>query len=389
MCKNDKEKPEINHFIYRQNFPDMLSYNELLCLLREVFFLPGLKIGIDFGSTSFTVFVEGKGIVMCEPSVAVVDKYSGKTLAFGNEAKAMCEKLPESMSAVYPIKDGIVIDRRQAGLMLENCINKVCRGRLFKPDVMMCVPGTVTPLQKKTVYDVIMSAGAGRACFVDEALCAALGAGVSRSDKKGTMVLDIGGGVTNCSVVALGNIALSDTVNIGGNDFTKAIIEYIAKNYKVEIGASTAEDIKMTIGSAVPRNVDLGLIVCGKNTESGFPVQVEITAEEIYDVLKPKLDGILSLVFGVLENTSPELCGDIAENGIILTGGSANLYGIGSLLSRKTKVKAIVAENPGECAANGIGILLKEKKNFDSDTYAFRTEENAEEDGGEKTADEH
>jgi hypothetical protein len=175
-----------------------------------------------------------------------------------------------------------------------------------------------------------MSSGAGRACFVDEALCAALGAGVSPAERKGTMVLDIGGGVTNCSVVALGNIAISDTVNIGGNDFTKAIIEYIAKKHKVEIGTPTAEDVKMTIGAAVPRNVDLGLIVCGKNTESGFPVQVEVTADEIYGVLKPKLDGILSLVLGVLENTSPELCGDIAENGIILTGGSANLYGIDS-----------------------------------------------------------
>lgn len=345
--------------------------------------MPGLKIGIDFGSSSFTVFVEGRGVVMCEPSVAVIDRYSGKTLAVGKEAKDMCEKLPASMTAVYPIKDGIVTDRRQAGLMLEGCINKVCRGRLFKPDVMMCVPGTVTPLQKKTVYDVVMSSGAGRACFVDEALCAALGAGVSPSEKKGTMVLDIGGGVTNCSVVAMGNIALSDTVNIGGNDLTKAVIEYIAKTYKVEIGPPTAEEIKMTIGSAVPRSVDLGLIVCGKNTENGFPVQVEITAEEIYGVLKPNLDGILALVLRVLENASPELCGDIAENGIILTGGSANLFGIDKFISRKTKVKATVAENPGECAAEGIGMLLKDKKNFERDGYSFRAEEKSEEDSGE------
>ncbi len=345
--------------------------------------MPGLKIGIDFGSTSFTVFVEGRGIVMSEPSVVITDKYTGKTLASGRAAKEMCEKLPGSMIAVNPIKDGIVIDRRQAGLMLESCINKICRGRLFKPDVMMCVPGTVTPLQKKTVYDVIMASGAGRACFVDEALCSALGAGVSPSDKKGNMVLDIGGGVTNCSVVVLGNIALSDTVNIGGNDFTKSITEYIARTYKVEIGALTAEEIKMTIGSAIPRAVDIGLIVCGKNTESGFPVQLEVTADEIYEVLKPSLDGILSLVMRVLENASPELCGDIAENGIILTGGSANLYGIDRFISHKTKVKVAVAENPGECAARGIGMLLKDKKNFDGDGYSFTAEEKAEEDRGE------
>lgn len=343
----------------------------------------GLKIGIDFGSTSITVFVEGRGIVMCEPSVCVVDKYSGKTLAVGKEAKDMCEKLPGSMTAVYPIKDGIVIDRNQAGFMLGSCINKVCRGRLFKPNVLMCVPGTVTPLQKKTVFDVVMSAGAGRACFVDESLAAAVGAGVSLTDTKGTMICDIGGGVTNCSVVTMGNIALSDTVDIGGNDLTKAICEYIIKKYKVEIGTPTAEELKLTIGSAVPRNVDLGLIVCGKNTENGFPVQIEITGAEIYEVLKPKLDSILSLILGVLENTPPELCGDIAERGIILTGGSANLYGIDKFIGWKTNVRTVIAENPGECAAKGLGILLKDMKYLDRNGYVFRTVTNTEEESGE------
>ncbi len=345
--------------------------------------MPGLKIGIDFGSTSFTVFVEGRGIVMSEPSVTVIDKYSGKTLAVGREAKNMCEKLPDSMTAVYPIKDGVVIDRNQAGLMLESCINKVCVGRLFKPNILMCVPGTVTPLQKKTVFDVVMSAGAGRACFVDEALAAAVGAGVSLTDKKGTMICDIGGGVTSCSVVTMGSIAFSETVDIGGNDLTKAIVEHIARTYKVEIGVSTAEEIKMTIGAAVPRNVELGFVVCGKNIENGFPVQLEITADEIYNVLKPKLDSILALILGVLEKTPPELCGDVAENGIILTGGSANLYGTDIFISRKTGVKTVVAENPGECAAAGIGILLKDMKYLYRNGYVFRTVTNTEEEDGE------
>ena len=343
----------------------------------------GLKIGIDFGSTSFTVFVEGRGIVMCEPSVAVVDKYSGKTLAVGKEAKSMCEKLPDSMLAVYPIKDGIVIDRNQAEIMLTSCINKVCRGRLFKPNVLMCVPGTVTPLQKKTVFDVVMSSGAGKACFVDEALAAAVGADISLTDTKGTMICDIGGGVTNCSIVSLGNIALSETVDVGGNDFTKAIVEYVAKKYKVEIGITTAEEIKITIGSAVPRNVDLGFIICGKNTESGLPVQVEIAAEEIYEVLKPKLNSILALILGVLEKASPELCGDIAEKGIILTGGSANLYGIERFISRATRLSTVIAENPGECAAKGIGLLLKDMRYLDRNGYVFRTVTDTEEEDGE------
>ncbi len=343
----------------------------------------GLRIGIDFGSTSFTVFAEGRGIVMREPSVAVVDKYSGKTLAWGTAAKNMCEKLPSSMEAVYPIKDGIVIDRRQAGMMLRNCINKVCMGKLFKPNVLMCVPGNVTPLQKKTVFDMVMASGAGRACFVDEALASALGAGVGLSDIKGTMVCDIGGGVTNCSVVTMGNIALSHSVNIGGNDFTKAISEYMLRTYKVAIAPAVAEEIKTTIGSAVPRNVDLAMIVCGKSTENGLPVQTEITASEVYEVLRPRLESILALVLSVLESTPPELCGDIKEKGIILTGGSARLHGIEKFIQWKTGVSTTVAENPDECAAMGIGVLLKDMKYLDRNGYVFRTESSDEEESGE------
>lgn len=320
---------------------------------------------------------------MCEPSVTVVDKYSGKTLAFGTAAKAMCEKLPDSMRAVYPIKDGIVTDRLQASIMLKNCINKVCFGKLFKPNILMCVPGTVTPLQKKTVFDVVMSAGAGKACFVDEVLASAIGAGVSLTDSKGTMVCDIGGGVTACSVVTVGNLALSESLNIGGNDFTKAIIEHVARKYKVEIGVSTAEDVKVTIGSAVPRDVDMAVIVCGKSTENGLPVQVELTASEIYEVLKPLLDSVITLITGVLENTPPELCGDITENGVILTGGSAMLYGLSKLIKWKTGVNTVVADSPEECAANGIGILLKDMKYLDRNGYVFRSVTDDDEESGE------
>ena len=343
----------------------------------------GLRIGIDFGSTSFTVFAEGRGIVIREPSVAVVDKYSGRTIAWGTAAKNMCEKLPASMEVVYPIKDGIITDRRQAGMMMSHCINKVCMGKLFKPNVLMCVPGNVTPLQKKTVFDMVMAAGAGRACFVDEALAAALGAGVGLSEIKGTMVCDIGGGVTNCSVVTMGNIALSRSLDIGGNDFSKAITEYMLRKYKVAIGPSVAEEIKTTIGSAIPRNTDLALIVCGKNIENGLPVQTEITASEVYEVLRPRLDAVLSLILTVLENTPPELCGDIRENGIILTGGSAKLYGIEKFIQWKTGVNVTIAENPEECAARGIGILLRDMKYLDRNGYVFRTEASDEEESGE------
>lgn len=342
----------------------------------------GLRIGIDFGSSSFTVFVDGKGIVMREPSVMVCDKFSGKPIAIGTAAKKMCEKLPGSMKAVYPIKDGIVIDREQACMMIRSCLNKVCFGKLFKPNVLMCVPSTVSPLQKKTVFDVIMSCGAGSACFVDEALASAIGAGVSLTEPEGTLVCDIGGGVTDCSVVTMGNIAVSESINVGGNDFSKAIVEYVLKKYRIEIGMSTAEEVKLSVGGAQPRNAEIAVVVCGKDAETGLPREIELTSQEIYEIFHPALDEILTCIMRVLEKTPPELSGDIAETGIILTGGSAELYGLAGFISYKTNLKTKVAEAAEECAAKGIGILLKDMKYLNSNGYVFRSvSEEAEESG--------
>ncbi len=346
-------------------------------------FLLGTKIGIDFGSSSFTVFVDGKGIVMCEPSVMICDKYSSKPIAIGNTAKAMSEKLPGSMIAVYPIKDGIVIDPEQACVMLKNCLNKICFGKLFKPNVLMCVPGTVTPLQKKTVFDVVMAAGAGKACFVDEALASAIGAGVSLSEPKGTMVCDIGGGITDCAVVTMGNIAVSNSLKIGGNDLSKAITEYVARTYKIQISQSVAEEVKNTVGGAISRTVEIGIIVCGKDVTTGLPVETELTSSEIYEVFRPLLDEMLTCIIHTFENTPPELCADISETGIILCGGSSRLYGIDKFIEWRTGVKTVVAEKPDECAAMGMGILLKDMKYLDRNGYVFKTVSQTDE-GGEQ-----
>ncbi len=343
----------------------------------------GLRIGIDFGSSSFTVFVDGRGIVMSEPTVLVCDSYTGKTLALGTNAKKMCDKLPASMKAVYPIKDGVVTDREQACIMLRNCINKICFGKVFKPNVLMCVPSTVTPLQKKTVFDVVMSSGAGKACFVDEVLASAIGAGVSLTEPEGTFVCDIGGGVTNCCVVTMGNIAVSDSVAVGGHDLTKSIIDYVAKKYKIELGIPTAEEIKTVIGGAVPRNDEIAIIACGRSLESGLPAEIELTSGEIYEVLLPCLYEMLSCILRVLEITPPELSGDIVSKGIILTGGSAKLFGMDRFIENKTKVHTIIAEAPDECAARGIGILLKDMKYLDRNGYIFKSQPDESEDVGE------
>lgn len=343
----------------------------------------GQKIGIDFGSSSFTVFVDGRGVVMCEPSVMICDKYSGKPLAIGSTAKKMCEKLPDSMVAVYPIKDGVVIDREQACIMLRNCINKICFGKLFKPNILMCVPSTATPLQKKTVFDVVMASGAGRACFVDESLASAIGAGVSLTEPKGVMVCDIGAAVTDCSVVTMGNIAVSESIIIAGNDLNNAIIDYAAKTYKVEIGMPTADEIKRTVGSAIPRREELAVMVGGKSIDGGLPVEFEITSTEVYNTLKPRLDEILACIMRVLEATPPELSGDITDTGIILTGGSAKMYGMAEFIERHTFVKTVVAEEPEDSAVQGIGILLKDMKYLDRNGYIFKSASVDNEEGGE------
>ena len=343
----------------------------------------GLRVGIDFGSSSFTVFVDGRGIVMCEPSVMVCDRYSGKTIAIGTNAKKMCEKLPDSMEAKYPIKDGIVTDRELACIMLRNCFNKICYGKLFKPNVLMCVPSTVTPLQRKTVFDTVMAAGAGRACFVDESLAAAIGAGVSLTQPRGTLVCDIGGGVTDCSVVTMGNIAVSESIKIGGNDITKAICEYSLRKYKLEIGMPTAEEIKTTVGGALIRNHEVAVIACGKNSDNGLPGEAEFNSNEIHSVIMPRIEEIASCITRVLEKTPPELCGDITETGIILTGGSSNLFGLREYIQRITKVKTVVAESAEECAARGIGILLKDMKYLDRNGYVFRASASETEENGE------
>ena len=201
----------------------------------------GMKIGIDFGSSNFTVFVEDKGIVMSEPSIVVCDSFSGKTLAMGNSAKKMLCKLPASMYAVNPIKDGIVNNYDVACMMLRTYLNKLCANKLFRPNILMCVPSTVTELEKRTIFDVVIDAGAARACFVDESLAAAIGAGVSLTQPEGTFVCDIGGGTADCAVVTMGNIAVSSNEKVGGNDFTKTIAFYLFLIYNLVIKHNALE----------------------------------------------------------------------------------------------------------------------------------------------------
>ena len=340
----------------------------------------GKRIAIVLGANSITVFSHGKGIVFSESSTVISDRYSGRTLVMGGSAKSMSERLPASMQAVTPIRNGIVNDYDAAVVMIRKYINKLCAGRLLKPNGLLSVPSTVTSVQQKTIFDIVSSAGAARACFVDEALAAAIGAGVSLTQPMGTFICDIGGETTDCAVVTMGNIAVSRAVNVGGNDLDRTISDYIYREHNIQIGSETADMIKRTVGTAVFRNEEVAVIAGGKNCDTGLPVHFEITSTEVYWVLKSFLEEILDCIKRVLQNTPPELVSDIAETGIILSGGTANLYGIDRFIEWNTHIHTHVAENPEHCAALGLGKLLNNIDYLEANGYVFVSAEEPEDD---------
>lgn len=340
----------------------------------------GIKIGIDFGSTNLTVVAEGKGVILCEPSVMICDKYTGKTVAMGNAAKKMAGKLPASMTEVYPIKDGIIYDFDAAVRMLRNYIDRICAGKLLKPNVLMCVPSSVSELDKKTVFDAVTTSGAGRACFVDQSLAAAIGAGISLTEPKGAFICDVGAGTSDSAVVTMGNIAVTSSVRVGGNDLTKNIANYILREHNIEVGYETADNIKCTVGSAIFRNEEIAVVACGKNLDTGYSVLFEITSTEVYWVLKPYVEEILNCIKSVLEITPPELVSDIFDSGITLTGGTSNLFGLDRYIEWNTGLRTRRAKLPEQCAALGLGRLLGNMKYLENNGYVFAGAEDSADD---------
>ena len=331
----------------------------------------GVRMGIDFGSANLTVFVEGKGVVLSEPSVMVCDASSGKVLAMGSAAQNMLGKMPSSLYAVNPIKEGVVNDFEAARIMLSRYIDKICDGRLFRPSVLMCVPGSVSEIAKESLFEAVTASGAGRACFISGALAAAVGAGVSLTEPKGACICDIGDEMTDIAVVTMGNIAAAHSVRVGGNVLTEAVAEYVQRQFHIEIGAAEAQRLKHTAGSAVLRSSELAVTGYGKNCDTGLPVTFELTSTAACRVLRPYLEEILSGLRHVLEGTPPELCADLLDTGVILTGGTANLYGIEEYLSQATGLRARKAKEPENCAVLGIGRLLKNMKYLERNGYYF------------------
>lgn len=318
------------------------------------------EIGIDLGTANLLVFVRGKGVVMNEPTVVAINTH-GKVLAVGNEARDMLGRTPGNITAIRPLKDGVIADYTTTLRMLEYIFDKVCgKRRIFHPKVLICVPSGVTNVERRAVVLAAKEAGAGEAMTIEEPMAAAIGAGLPIASPGGNMVIDIGGGTTDIAVISLGGIVLSHSLRVGGNKMDEAIVRHMRNVYNLLVGEPTAEEIKIKIGSAYPLEPELRMEVRGRDMVAGLPKTVEIASEEIRDALTEPIRQIAEKLCNVLEETPPELSSDIIERGITLTGGGALLRGLDQLLYRVTDIPVRVADNALNCVVVGTGRALEE-----------------------------
>jgi len=318
------------------------------------------KIGIDLGTANTLVYLPGKGIFLNEPSVVAVALPENKILAVGNEAKVMIGRTPESIVAYRPMKDGVIADYRVTEAMLRYFISKtVGKWNLIKPEVLVSVPAGVTSTERRSVVEAAVKAGAKSAYVVKEPVLAAIGAGIPIHEPRGHMVIDIGGGTTDAAIISLGGIVSSISVKVAGNKIDQAIADYIKKQFNLAIGDSTAEEIKINIGSAVPLEEELTMTIKGRDFLTGLPRSLDIRTNEIVKAIDNELREIVKAVKQVLHDAPPELASDIIENGIVMTGGGSLLRGLSILVSRSTGVPAGVAKDALYCVAKGTGVALE------------------------------
>ena len=319
-------------------------------------------IGIDLGTANTLVFVKGKGIVIREPSVVAVDQKSNppRVVAVGMEAKEMIGRTPGSITAVRPLKDGVIADFEITAEMIASFIKRTTKKNPFQRiRVLICIPSGVTEVERKAVYDAAKSAGAKYVSLIEEPMAAAIGSGLPVSEATGSMVVDIGGGTAEVAVISLGDVVTANSARVAGDNFDEAIISYIKKKYNLLVGERTAEDIKIKIGSAYPYEGEGTINIKGRNLMDGLPKNVDVTSEEIREALADPVSQIVDAVKSTLEKTPPELAADIIDHGIMLTGGGALLRGLDHLISAETKIPVVIAQNPLDCVADGTGICLE------------------------------
>ncbi len=319
----------------------------------------GTDMGIDLGTATVLVYTKGKGIILKEPSVVAIDRSKNRVLAVGEEAWQMIGRTPGNIVAIRPLRDGVISDYDITEKMLKYFISKACGAKkMSSPRVVVCIPCEATGIEKRAVIDAAKNAGAKKVFLIEEPLAAAIGAGLDITKPSGSVVIDIGGGTTDIAVISLGGIVVRSSIKIAGDKFDEAIIKFIRKKYNLMIGERTAENLKINIGSAFKRE-KVTMEIRGRNLITGLPKNVVVSSEEMREALKDTVNAISETTHAVLERTPPELAADIADKGIIMTGGGSLLSGLSDLIQESTKVPVQVAEDAVSCVALGTGKVLE------------------------------
>lgn len=316
-------------------------------------------IAVDMGTASTLIFEQGKGVVMREPTVVAVDKFSGKILKVGQEAQKMLGRTPANVVAIHPVNSGVISDYEITAQMLRELISRITSFSFFKPCILACVPSSINGVEERAVIDAAIEAGARKVYLLETAVATALGAGVDISKADGHMVIDIGAGTTEIAVISAGGVVECESIKVAGTSFDEAIVRFIKERYGVRIGMSTAEELKRSIGCVI-RRPDVGVEeVKGQNMQNGLPKTIEVNSTELIEAFVDPMNRIIEAIQAVLERTSPQLVGDLSKNGIIMSGGGSLLYGIDRLIEHKmNNIRTIVVDDPISCSAYGAGKML-------------------------------
>ena len=326
-----------------------------------LFGLKSKDIGIDLGTANTLVTLKGKGVILKEPSVVAIDRRSGNILATGYEAKEMLGRTPETIKAVRPLKDGVIADFTATQLMLKNIVSKVCqRYNAGRPRVVVGVPSGITEVEERAVEESVLRAGAKEVYLIEEPMAAAIGANLDVAEATGNIIVDIGGGTTEVAVISLGGVVISNSLRTAGDELDEDIVNYIKREMGLAIGETTAEEIKIEIGCALPLMTEASMEVRGRDLGNGLPRNVIVTSTQIEEAMHDSINEIVEVVKATLEKTPPELASDIVEKGIVLAGGGALIRNLDKLLSQKTEMPVYIAEDPLECVVKGTGKTLED-----------------------------
>lgn len=324
-----------------------------------MFFGMSTDIGIDLGTATVLVYLKGKGIVLKEPSVVAIDRNTNRVLAVGEEASQMIGRTPGNIVAIRPLRDGVISDYDITEKMLKHFIRKACGSKkVGMPNVVICVPCEATEVEKRAVKDATVNAGAKKVFLIEEPLAAAIGSGLDITKASGNMVIDIGGGTTDIAVISLGGMVVRSSIKVAGDNFDEDIIKYIRKKHKLMIGERTAESLKINIGCAYKRDEEIEMEIRGRDLITGLPKNIKVSSVEIREALSEAVNAIAYCTHSVLEKTPPELAADIADKGIVMTGGGALLNGLDKIIEEVTKVPVCVAEESISSVALGTGEVL-------------------------------